>query len=195
MSRPPDRVFELFDEFAAAYARGERPSLDDYLARAGEDAGELARLADAWLERAPAPPAREDSVELLDAFLAGEPGLVALRARRGLRVDDVVDALLGKLSLDVAKRDKVKRLYQQLEGGLLDPGRVSAKVWGVVRDVVGPAAEEAARWGGRPLAAEAVFSRADALYRTAAAAPPPLAKRAAPADEQPDEIDRLFGLA
>ena len=195
MSRPPDRVFELFDEFAAAYARGERPSLDDYLARAGDDAGELARLADRWLERAPAPPAREGSVELLDAFLAREPGLVALRARKGLRVDDVVDALLGKLSLDVGKREKVKRLYQQLEGGLLDPGRVSAKVWDVVRDAVGPGAEEATRWRAGPVVAAPVYSRQDVLYQRAASAPPPSADRAAPAAEEPDEIDRLFGLA
>jgi DNA repair protein RadA/Sms len=50
-----ERAFELFDEYAAAYARGERPELGEFLARAGEDADELARLVDAFLARAPTP--------------------------------------------------------------------------------------------------------------------------------------------
>src|SRR3712207_2509225 len=93
-----ERVFELFDDFAAAWARGERPSLDYYLEQAGGEADALARLVDEYVSRAPAPPPREDAVEVLDAFLAREPGLVALRARRGVRVDDVVDALVDSLS-------------------------------------------------------------------------------------------------
>ena len=44
----PD-VDRLFDELAAAYVRGDRPDLPAYLARAGDDADELARLVDAFL--------------------------------------------------------------------------------------------------------------------------------------------------
>ena len=50
----PD-VDRLFDELAAAYVRGERPDLPAYLARAGDDADELARLVDAFLRTIPRP--------------------------------------------------------------------------------------------------------------------------------------------
>jgi cell division protein FtsB len=40
----PEHAFELFDEYAAAYARGERPDAGAYLERAGAEADELARL-------------------------------------------------------------------------------------------------------------------------------------------------------
>src|SRR6266480_1484333 len=47
-------MFELFDEYAAAYARGERPRAREYLTRAGPQADELAGLIDQFLQRSPA---------------------------------------------------------------------------------------------------------------------------------------------
>lgn len=187
-----ERAFELFDEFAAAWARGERPSLDDYLEQAGPEAELLARLVDEYVSRAPAPPPREDAVELLDAFLEREPGLLALRRRRGLRVDEVVDALVKALALDARLRGKVKARYQQLEGGLLDPRRVSERVWDALTAAVGPAAVEAARWGRPAPAAPAAFRVKNELFEAsgALAAEPP-----APAQREPDdEVDALFGV-
>jgi hypothetical protein len=133
----PDRLFELFDEYAAACARGERPEAERYLEQAGSDADELARMIDWFLTATPRPEATTDDVRALEALLAPEPPLVAQRASRGIRVDDVVQALIDRLGLDPAKRAKVKRYYQQLEGGLLDSARVSATVWGVLEDLLG----------------------------------------------------------
>ncbi len=42
-----DDVMVLFDEYAARFARGERPDPREYLRRAGEGAEELASLIDA----------------------------------------------------------------------------------------------------------------------------------------------------
>ena len=41
---------QLFDEYVASFARGERPDLRDYLARAGDQREELAKLVDIWLQ-------------------------------------------------------------------------------------------------------------------------------------------------
>src|SRR5262245_37709693 len=119
-SSVPDRVADLFAEYADAYARGEHPRAEDYLARAGGQADELARLLDRFVRAAPAPQADAATLALTEAALSGEPPLVTLRASQGIRVDDVVDELVGQLELDTSKRSKVKSYYQRLEGGLLD---------------------------------------------------------------------------
>src|SRR5215211_1559443 len=152
-----NRAYELFDDFAAAWARGERPSLDDYLERAGPESEQLARLVEEYVVRAPVPQPASDAVELLEAFLEREPGLLVLRRRRGVRVDDVVNALVKSLRLDAKKRPKVKARYLQLEGGLLDPRRVNAAVWKVLDGVIGPAAGEAASWRREAPAAPPAF--------------------------------------
>ena len=50
----------------------------------------------------------EDDERFLGSMLADEPPLLALRVERGLRVDDVVGALVERLDLEPAKRGKVK---------------------------------------------------------------------------------------
>jgi hypothetical protein len=187
------RVFELFDEFAAAWARGEHPSLDDYIQRAGYEGPKLARLVEEYVSRTPVPPPREDAVELLETFLEREPGLLVLRRRRGLRVDEVVDVLANRLR--VKNRAKLKARYQELEGGLLDPRRVQATVWDALRAVVGPAAAEAAAWGRPTPPAAPAFRFAQAPMLESAA----FSARERVSDdrgvvEPPDEVDRLFGV-
>ena len=187
------RAFELFDDFAAAWARGDRPSLDEYLDQAGPEAGQLARLVQEYVARAPVPEPSADAVERLDAFLEREPGLLVLRRRRGVRVDEVVAALVRALGLDAKQRPKVKQRYLQLEGGLLDPSRVSAAVWKVLDGVIGPAGGEAARWGRpAPTAPAPAFRRAEATLAFDAA---PAAAMEQRPTEEPDEVDRLFGIA
>src|SRR6266545_4373897 len=83
-----ERVPELFGEYAAAYSRGERPQAREFLARAGAQVDELARLIDAFLARAPAPAPDEQAVELFEAGLL-EPGRV------DRRVWDVLAETLG----------------------------------------------------------------------------------------------------
>jgi hypothetical protein len=126
-------VDRLFDEFAAAYVRGEQPDIGAWLTRAGDEADELARLIDAFLRVAPAPDPRDDDVAVMQARLGGEPGLLALRKRRARKVDEVVSDLAQRLDVDDLPR--LKRYYQRLEGGTLDPGPVDQRVWDALRDL------------------------------------------------------------
>ena len=191
----PD-VDRLFDELAAAYVRGERPDLPAYLARAGDDADELARLVDAFLRTIPPPEPSEDDVAVMRARLEGEPGLLALRKRRGRKVDDVVDDLAVRLEVDDLPR--LKRYYQQLEGGVLDPHPIDERVWDALRGVFSTSVRNLIR----PLVTRRGGS-AMAYYRTTSAETfgslrvqgPPEAALVAAADPAPaarDALDRLF---
>jgi hypothetical protein len=179
------RAFQLFDEYAAAYARGERPRADDYLARAGDERQDLASLLDEFLRRAPVPIPTEDDVRLLGMMLADEPPLLTLRVRRGIKVDDVVSAVIDQLGLDPSRRPKVKRYYQMLEGGVLDPGGVSRRIRAVLAEVFGTSVDSAISSTSRPVAHAAAFLRRSELRETAPSAP-----AAVPAEA--DEIDLLF---
>jgi hypothetical protein len=181
-----EQVADLFAEYADAYARGERPRADEYLARAGGQADELARLLEPFVRASPAREPDAATVALTEAALSGEPPLVTLRASQGIRVDDVVDALEEQLNVDESKRAKLKGYYQKLEGGLLEPSGVSRRVWEVLKNVLGPRSEELGRWEPKVAAARAVYLRA----AEPAAAPPSVPTRAKL--EEHDEIDRLF---
>jgi hypothetical protein len=191
-------VDRLFDEFAAAYVRGEQPDIRTSLAEAGEDAGELARLIDVFLRVAPAPEPSDDDAAVMKARLGGEPGLLALRKRRAQKVDEVVAELAERL--DVEDVPRLKRYYQRLEGGTLDPRPVDQRVWdalrglfvtnvrAIVRPVTTPTGESATafyRRTGEPRS-----------MRAASAPPPELHERPAmsadPAPPTRDELDRLF---
>jgi hypothetical protein len=180
-----DEVFRLFDEYAARFARGERPDAREYLARAGEGADELAALIDRFLEGAPAPPADAEARALAQAWLEGEPPLLALRTQRGLRREAVVEALVGRLALDPGKRKKVERYYHRLETGLLDPARVSSRVFDVLAETLRTSLADVRGWRPRPATAEGVYLRA---AEPEMAAPPTAA--AEPGER--DEIDALF---
>jgi hypothetical protein len=128
----PERIPDLFAEYADAHARGDRPRADEYLARAGGRADQLAGLLERFV-RAPAREPDAETIVLTEAMLTGESPLVGLRARKGVRADDVVDALVKRLGLDPSRRAKVKRYYERLERGLLEPTRVSRRVGGGCR--------------------------------------------------------------
>lgn len=179
---------DLFAEYAAAYLDGKQPRAHDYLARAGDGADELARLLDQFLLAAPRPAAGADLTAVVSAWVEGEPTLIHLRASKGVRVDQVVDAIVDEVAIAQAKREKVKRYYQQLEQGLLDPSGVTERVWQVLRKLLGPVAEAAASWPPQGTTLEPAF------YRQA-----PLAhgvRRAFAAQVEPppdrDEVDELF---
>jgi hypothetical protein len=179
-----DLLFQLFDEYAAAYARGESPSAEDFLNRAGAAREQLASLLDEFLRRAPVRPPSEDDTRSLGLMLAEEPPLLALRVEHGLRVDDVVGALIKRLGLDPAKRAKVKRYYQRLEGGLLDPLAVSKRLHSVLADLLGSSAEVALRWTAPPAPAAAFLRQTEHIDT--------IPTVAAPSTGVEDEIDRLF---
>jgi hypothetical protein len=182
-----DDVYGLFDDYAARFARGERPDARAYLARAGDGAEELAALIDRYLEAAPAPAPGEDARAAAASWLEGEPPLLALRTRRGLRVDAVVDALIGALGLDVAKRAKVKRYYQRLETGLLEPRRVDQRVFDALAETLRASLADVRAWRPRPIEAEPAYRmEADAMPLQSA----PVFAEAD--DPERDEIDVLF---
>jgi hypothetical protein len=168
----------LFEEYAARFARGEQPDLRDYLEQAGDRREELATLVDGWLARVEPPPPDEESVQRMRAWLAGQPPLLELRTRRGLRRSEVVDALIERFGLDRQKRAKVERYYHEVESGSLRPSRRIAEALG---ELFGTPVRA---WKPRPLAAEAAYFRAEE---------PIAATAAAPARPEPlDEIDELF---
>jgi hypothetical protein len=129
-------LFALFDEYASAYARGERPEAREYLARAGEDGNELARLIDGFLQAAPVPELEPEVVELFEGWLAGDSSLLRLRVARGMTRDRAVEELIDRLDLDRRKWAKVKRYYHQLEAGLLDLDRVDRRVFTALADAL-----------------------------------------------------------
>ena len=182
----PEQVADLLAEYADAYARGERPRAEEYLARAGGQADELAQLLERFVRAAPVRGPDAASVALTEAALTDQPPLVALRASQGIRVDDVVDALSERLDLEKSKRAKLKDYYQRLEGGLLQPGGVSRRVWDVLKTILGPRSEELGRWEPRDAAAGKVYMRAAT----------PIAPRRVPlvprTGKELDEVDRLF---
>jgi hypothetical protein len=182
----PDRVADLFAEYADAYARGEHPRAEEYLARAGGQADELARLLERFVRATSATELDAATRALTEAALTGEPPLLTLRSSQGIRVDDVVDALVERLELNNSKRSKVKDYYQRLEVGLLESSGVSRRVWEVLKAIIGPRTEELAAWQPRTAADGPVFLRAT---QPAFSVRFSLEHRQR---EEPDEIDRLF---
>jgi hypothetical protein len=182
----PEDVFTLFDDYAARFARGEAPDLRGYLTRAGEGAGELGRLVDAFLARASPPEPNEERVALARAWVEGQPPLLELRTRRGLRRDAVVDALVQLLGLDPTKRAKVKRYYHELESGLLEPRGVDRRVWEALAGTLKAQVEDLIAWRTRPLEplGEVYLRRAHASAEAI-----PFTARS---EEPEDEVDRLF---
>jgi hypothetical protein len=175
----------LFDEYAARYARGERPDAREYVERAGDGGAELADLIDAFLARAPAPAPDAETVALFEAWVAGESPLRALAAERGLGRGALVDALAKALAIDPAKREKLAGYVHELEWGLLDTAGVSRRVWDALAGILGARAQELAGWRPRPLAAEAAMYRADDV---AAVSGPPVGEE----PDERDEVDELF---
>ena len=185
-----DRAFALFDEYASAYARGERPEAREYLERAGDDRDKVARLIDVFLQAAPVPEPEPEVVELFEGWLAGDSSLRRLRVARGMTPDRAVEELVDRLGLDRRKRAKVKRYYHQLEGGQLDPDRVDRRVFAALADALQARASDLTSWRPRPLSVEmsAGYAPQERVALDLRAAPAPAFEAA----EDYDEIDGLF---
>jgi hypothetical protein len=189
-----DHVLALFEDFAAARARGERPDPGPYLERAGDGAADLAGLIMEHVGSSPPPDPLPEVVAMMEALVDGEPPLLGARLHRRLGVDAVVAALLGTLGIDASRAAKVKRLYQRLEGGLIDTGRLDPRLTAAIGDALGIRPRDVALGSlraGTPPASTVRFAR------VADPASPfePTTPGSPVADDAPDEIDRLFGLA
>lgn len=125
----------LLDEIARRHARGEPLDVTEVLARAGDQADELAPLIAAFLERAPRNLPSPETLAFVRSL--DEPPMLRARVARKLRVDDVVDAIATACRIRPEARPKVRRYYQQLEGGVLDPAPVAASVWDAITTLLG----------------------------------------------------------
>jgi hypothetical protein len=182
-----DDVLTLFDEYAARWARGEAPDAREYLERAGPAADELAELLDRFLVTArPGEPEPELAASFA-AWAAGEPPLLELRVRRGVRRDELVAAIMERFGLAQAKEAKVGRYVHRLETGLLDPRGVDRGVLETWAGVLRARVEDLLAWRPPPAPqAEISYLRANDL-------PPEVPSLSVPRPhEERDEVDELF---
>lgn len=182
-------VETMLDELARRHARGEPLDVEGLLREAGSDADELAVLIDRFLRRAPRQEPSEDA--LLYVRSLEDPPLLRARRERGIKIDVVVDAIIGACQLRADSRGKVRRYYQMLEGGTLDPSRVAERVWNGLADAFGRPMDALAR-----AAFSELSTPAPAMYRLADLRldPGQLAKspRTISEPEALDEVDELF---
>jgi hypothetical protein len=177
----------LFDDWAARVARGESPDPREYLERAGPGREELAQLMEAYLQAAPRREPDPETVELARTWLRGDSPLAELRARRGIRRQDVVAAIVDAFGLAPEKAGIVKSYYHRLEAGLLDPSRLSRPLLDLLGKTLGVANETILGWRTRSLEVAPAF-RIQSDITFAPAAPP-----ASPSQEPDDpEIGQLF---
>jgi hypothetical protein len=183
-----DDLFTLFDEYAVRWARGEAPDAREYLARAGPASGELAELLERFLASVPPGEPNPDLTAAFSAWAAGEPPLLELRVRRGVRRDEIVEAIVKRFRLPQAKRAKVGRYVHQLETGLLDPRGVDQGVLEAWARVLRARIEDLLAWRPPAPAPQAVRSylRASSITRESRDI-----AASAPAEER-DEVDELF---
>jgi hypothetical protein len=184
-------VDTLFDDYAARWARGERPDAADYLERAGWQREELALLIDRYLAVAPALEPDESALAFAERLAAGDPPLLAARVARGLKVQALVDRIVKAFSLPADKDRKVSAYWHELESGRRRPADVAPELWDKVVELLGPAAEAARGWSPPPLLATDVkYSRVrDETFLSEEPAPAPAVEEGS----QTDEVDLLFG--
>ena len=144
-------------------------------------------MIDAFLERSPR---REPTPDAL-AFVRSldDPPLLRARQARRLKLDDLTAALIEKLGLPTAARAKVRRYYQELELGQLDPAGVAASVWDALSGLLGRDARGLA--AVRPAAPHAARCTEPPTSTTTS---PSRRSRHECRSREPDEVDRLFGV-
>ena len=175
----------LLDDLARRHARGEPLDVEGTLARAGDQADELAPLIEAFLARAPRRQASASTLAYVQSL--DEPPMLRARVAKALKVDDVVDAIVAACDIRPDARAKVRRYYQQLEGGMLDPTHVAESVWAAITRVMGRSRTLLSAPSG-PAPAAAPMYRADPLV----VLDEQLVSRAAPEPRQSDMVDALF---
>ena len=176
----------LLDELARRHARGEPLDVEGLLAQAGDRSDELAPMIETFLVRAPRRIASAQTLAYVRAL--DDPPILRARVAKALRVDDVVDAIMTACRLQPGSRAKVRRYYQQLEGGVLDPAPVAASVWEAISALLGRSREAlTVPHAGVPNASP--MYRADRLFEPGEVLV--LAERAVE-PEPPDDVDALF---
>lgn len=182
----------LFDELVGRWTQGEPLAVDELLVRAGPQRDELASLIDRFLERAPR---REPTADAL-AFVRSldEPSLLRARQERKLKLDDLVAGLLEKLSLPERARAKVRRYYQDLELGQLDPAGVGVSVWVALASLLGCDARGLAAMPPTAISAPAMYRDANVDHDIPFDTLPMSSLSLDEPESGLDEVDRLFGV-
>lgn len=180
-------TLQLFDEFAASFSGGNDPDLREFMARAGDEAAVLAQLVDSFLSGAEPPAPAPERVELMRAWVRGEPPLLELRKRRRLRRQELVKRLTELLGLTPDREPRVAFHYHRLESGLLEPRSVDRRVWDALRQALGADVQAIAAWRPAPIEAAPAYRAGGPVEVYSQLRPESSA--AAPEDA---EVDRLF---
>ncbi|MSX02121.1 MAG: hypothetical protein F2813_03060 [Actinobacteria bacterium] len=140
----------LFEDFRAAFERGERPNLGDLLESVSADQrAELEQKIERYLvDEAPLrsydatafaaeqqTPLMESAAEIFSDAFALQPSRA--RERAGLSIEELAEQVLVKTGMadDAANRSKATRYLEQLEAGTLP--RLGSKVREALRSVLG----------------------------------------------------------
>jgi transcriptional regulator with XRE-family HTH domain len=131
---------QVLSEFIDAWNAGERPDVDDYIARVPAD--EQAALGEelaTFLTFAPTPAYSDAAMDAVRAEILALrsseghglfPALLArLRERFGMSASDVAGELVGELGLTSQQAPKTATYLEHLENGSLEPARVSRRVF------------------------------------------------------------------
>jgi hypothetical protein len=187
-----DPVRRLFDEYRRHAAAGELPDVVPYLERAGKGADALADLLDDFLQHVPVPHPTPEAIAAVRAIAEGEPSLLAQRRAAGVTRDRMIDILLKGLSLPRKMRAKLELRYHELEAGLLDAGHVDVRVLDTIAQALGTLRDRLVFTRPRPAGAAAYLRRQPGTEPLGV-----VAYSRTPLDraDEPDEVDRLFGVA
>ena len=207
---------QVLSEFVDAWNAGERPDVDDYIARVAEE--EQAALSEellTFLTFAGTPEYSDDAMAAIrtePVVAEGTkdgmertgllPGLLArLRERFGLSTDDVAGELVGELGLLDEQKPKTASYLERLEEGKIEPSRISRRVFealGRVFHVPSDELEGAADRGGwstiatAPAAAPVFRADEDAAASASRHLEVLADALAAPGSKQRDAVDELF---
>jgi hypothetical protein len=200
---------QVLSEFIDAWNAGQRPDVDDYIARVpAEEQVSLGEELAIFLTFAPTPEYSDDALTAIQAEIAAAGGAEArgvfatllsrLRERLGLSTGEVADALVAELDLSKGQTPKTTGYLKRLEGGKLEPARVSRRVFDALGKVFGLSAsalEDAADRGAwSATAAPAAVFRADedAAARAGRHLEVLADALAVPGGDHRDEVDDLF---
>ena len=202
-------------EFIDAWNAGERPDVDEYIARVPEDRqAELADELISFLSFAPTPTYSEAALEAIRAepivaeVLAApdERGgllpklLSTVRERFGVTTPQLAGELVRMLGLPSDRQEKTASYLDRLERGQLEPARVSRRVFDALGRLFGVPSEQLegagdiGGWSARAaMASGPVFRAEDEAAHAVAPHLELLADAlAAPGSQERDEVDDLF---
>src|SRR4051794_3268494 len=171
---------QVLSEFIDAWNAGQRPDVDEYIARVPADEQDtLGEELVSFLSFAPTPEYSDVALTAVRAELAetlggaAEPAgvlaalLTRLRERFGVSTAEVAGELVGDLGLQPEQAQKTAGYLERLETGELEPTRVSRRVFealGRVFRIPGSELEGAAdrsSWSVVPMPPAAPVFRAD----------------------------------